>query len=36
LDKAEILIPYYKENENVEKILEIKGNTYNLENGEVK
>src|ERR1035437_1076962 len=36
LDKAEFLISYYKGNENEEKILEIKGNTYNLENGEVK
>jgi len=36
VDKAEILISYYKENENQEKILELKGNTYNLENGAVK
>ena len=36
LDNAEILIRYYKGTDNEEKILEIKGNTYNLENGEVK
>src|ERR1035437_7083007 len=36
LAKAEFLISYYKEKENEEKVLEIKGNTYNLENGEIK
>jgi hypothetical protein len=33
---AEISVPYYQENDKMEEIRELKGNTYNLENGIVR
>mgnify|MGYP000011019588 CR=1 FL=1 len=33
---AQISIPYYEENDKYEEISELKGNTYNLENGEIR
>jgi len=36
LDWAQISIPYYEEKNKNEEIKELKGNTYNLENGQVR
>lgn len=36
LKYAECGIPYYIDNEGIERVLEIQGNTYNLENGALK
>jgi len=36
LEWAQVSIPYYQERDRAEEITQLKGNTYNMENGEVR